>query len=206
MTIHLRNVGKRYNREWIFRRINYQFEKGRSYAITGPNGSGKSTLLKIISGSHLASDGDIQYYHLTGTQISPEYVYLYISFTAPYLNAIRDFTLSEFLRFHFSFKNLENSITLSELPALLQLEHAKDKFIKNFSTGMTQRLKLGVSFFSAAPVLLLDEPATNLDANGVDWYNEQIQRIGTNKLIIVCSNREEEYAYVDDELFILDYK
>jgi len=59
MRIKLTNLGKRYNREWIFRNLNFQFEPGKHYAITGPNGSGKSTLLKIIAGTESSFLGDV---------------------------------------------------------------------------------------------------------------------------------------------------
>ena len=59
MQITLNNIGKRYNREWIFRHVDYQFILGNSYAITGANGSGKSTLLQVIAGAVLHSEGTI---------------------------------------------------------------------------------------------------------------------------------------------------
>jgi ABC-type multidrug transport system ATPase subunit len=62
MRIKLTNLGKRYNREWIFRNLNFQFEPGKHYAITGPNGSGKSTLLQVISGSTIYNEGIINYH------------------------------------------------------------------------------------------------------------------------------------------------
>ena len=49
MTIQLTDAGKRFNRDWIFRHVTYNFYGGKSYAITGPNGSGKSTLLQAIA-------------------------------------------------------------------------------------------------------------------------------------------------------------
>jgi len=59
MKITLQNLGKRYNREWIFRHIEYEFIVGKKYAITGSNGSGKSTLLKIIAGVDKNYQGDV---------------------------------------------------------------------------------------------------------------------------------------------------
>ncbi len=61
MKVSLTDTGKRFNREWIFRHLNYTFEKGNSYAIIGPNGSGKSTLLQAISGSMYIHEGSMKY-------------------------------------------------------------------------------------------------------------------------------------------------
>ncbi|HEY9486809.1 MAG TPA: ATP-binding cassette domain-containing protein, partial [Chryseosolibacter sp.] len=49
-SITVNDLSKRFNREWIFRNLNYQFRSGNTYAITGPNGSGKSTLLQVVWG------------------------------------------------------------------------------------------------------------------------------------------------------------
>ena len=61
MQITLNNVGKRYNRDWIFRHLSYEFVTGKKYAITGSNGSGKSTLLQVLSGSLSHNEGKVHF-------------------------------------------------------------------------------------------------------------------------------------------------
>jgi ABC-type cobalamin/Fe3+-siderophores transport system ATPase subunit len=61
MKITLIDAGKRFNRDWIFRHLNYEFTQEHSYAITGPNGSGKSTLLQAIAGAISISEGSARY-------------------------------------------------------------------------------------------------------------------------------------------------
>jgi len=205
MTISLDKISKRFNREWIFRDINFETHKNSSIAIIGPNGSGKSTLLQIIAGNLLASSGNVTYSD-NGTTIPDDKIYQYISFTAPYLDIIEEFTLDEFLKFHFKFKKLRSSVRIEELPEKLQLNGALHKEIKNFSTGMRQRVKLGITFFSDAPVMLLDEPTTNLDLKGLDWYYENIEIINKEKIIFVSSNSEKEYSFCREIINVLDYK
>lgn len=205
MTISLDKISKRFNREWIFRDINFETRKNSSIAIIGPNGSGKSTLLQIIAGNLLASSGNVTYSD-NGTTIPDDKIYQYISFTAPYLDIIEEFTLDEFLKFHFKFKKLRSSVRIEELPEKLQLNGALHKEIKNFSTGMRQRVKLGITFFSDAPVMLLDEPTTNLDLKGLDWYYENIEIINKEKIIFVSSNSEKEYSFCREIINVLDYK
>ena len=205
MTITLENIGKRFNREWIFKKIKTEIKPLSSVAIIGPNGSGKSTLLQIISGSLLPSSGKI-YFKKGNHSIPDDKMFQHLSFCAPYLDIIEDFTLEEFLSFHFSFKRTDSSVSLSELPEGMQLNHAKTKKIKDFSTGMRQRVKLGICFYSESPIVLMDEPTTNLDKTGIDWYLSQIERIIPNKTVIISSNSEDEFSFCENSIDILDYK
>lgn len=206
MDILLEDLGKKYFKEWIFRHLNYRFEAGKAYAITGPNGSGKSTLLKTISGNIPATEGKISY-KSEGKEIHTDLWPRYISFAAPYLEVVEEFTLQELLNFHFSFKkpffSTENKEDLAEK---MYLQDALQKQLKNFSSGMKQRLKLGLSFFTDTPVLLLDEPTSNLDRKGIDWYLEQIEKIKNKRLILVCSNQDHEYQFCDIGLDITSFK
>ena len=125
---------------------------------------------------------------------------------APALSLPEDFTLKEFVKFHFKFKRLKPGQDINELPDIFKLEKAKNKYIKNFSTGMKQRLKLGVALYADTPILLLDEPATNLDTMGFDWYLSEIEKVLDDKMIFVCSNRKDEYSFCKKYIDILDYK
>jgi len=205
MKIELHNVAKKFNREWIFKNVNLSISESDVTAITGPNGSGKSTLLQVISGSLLPTDGEIKYVY-QGQGIKAEKIYHYLSLVAPAMSLPEDFTLREFLSFHFKFKKIKQGFAIDDLPAIFKLENAADKFIKNFSTGMKQRVKLGIAFYSNTPLLLLDEPATNLDKGGFEWYLEEIHKVIDEKLIFVCSNRKDEYSFCSNFIDILAYK
>lgn len=211
MTISLTNTGKRFNRDWIFRHLNFQFVQGTAYAITGPNGSGKSTLLQVIAGALSPSEGNIQYEAKSGqlppgNRIDSDTIYLHLSVAAPYLDLIEEMTLQEFLHFHRQFKPLLPSVTIPEIIALTGLEKATHKQIRYFSSGMKQRVKLAQAVFSDVPVLLLDEPCTNLDGEGVVLYHQLISAYCRNRLIIVSSNDETEYTFCSEQLNINNYK
>ena len=105
MTIQLQNIGKRYRLEWIFRGIHNGFQAGERWAILGPNGSGKSTLLKVLSGHLTPSKGEVSFED-HGVVIKEEAVYKKISYAAPYIELIEEFTLEEMLRFHSKLKPL----------------------------------------------------------------------------------------------------
>ncbi len=206
MNITLSNTGKRFNREWIFRKFNHCFLQGQSYALTGANGSGKSTLLQIIAGATLHSEGTINYELATNTEdkFSNENAYRHISIAAPYLDMIEEMSANEFLHFHASFKPLTKSF--SEILSAVGLEKAAEKQIRYYSSGMKQRLKLAQAFFSDTSVLLLDEPTTNLDEDGIAIYKYLWNSQSENRLVIVSSNDKQEYEKCEEVIFLGDYK
>jgi len=203
MEIHLQNTGKRFNREWIFRHVTFQFSANGKYAITGNNGSGKSTLLQVISGALLHNEGTVQYLE-NNTAVEAEKTFKHISIAAPYLELIEEMTAKEFLQFHHSFKpmvaDFKNALQT------VQLEKAADRQIRYFSSGMKQRLKLAQAFLSNTPVLLLDEPTTNLDAEGIALYHFLIKNYTLERLVIISSNDLQEYEFCDEVIAIADYK
>jgi ABC-type multidrug transport system ATPase subunit len=203
-SIQLISAGKRFNREWIFRNFQQDFLPGLHYAITGPNGSGKSTLLQAIAGSLQLSEGTMEW---KGQPfIEPEQVFLHLAIAAPYLELIEEMTASEFLEFHSQFKPLIKQVTIPEILSLIGLDKAANKQIRFFSSGMKQRVKLAQAIFADVPVLLLDEPCTNLDQTGYALYNSLINEYCANKLIIVSSNDPHEYEFCKIILRIQDYK
>ena len=205
MTISLSDTGKRFNRDWIFRHLSYQFLSGASYAIVGPNGSGKSTLLQTISGALLINEGSIRY-HENEKTIADEHVHRFLSYCAPYLELIEEMTATELLDFHRQFKPLMPGIDTAEALALVGLESARRKQIRYFSSGMKQRLKLAQAFFSTTPVLLLDEPCTNLDKEGVALYHSLLATYTKDRIVIISSNDPVEYAHCKAVIAIDDFK
>ena len=203
--VRLIDTGKRFNREWIFRHCSYEFHSGKSYAITGPNGSGKSTLLQVIAGAILHNEGTIEY-SIGQRTIENEQHYTYISIAASYLELIEEMTAKEMLQFHSKFKPLIQSISIEEILKVVGLENAVNKQIRYFSSGMKQRLKLAQAFFSNTPVLLLDEPTTNLDADGIALYQSLISNYTKDKLVIVSSNVKQEYDFCEEVIEIGKYK
>lgn len=206
MRITLENAGKRFNRDWIFRSVNYTFEAGKSYAVTGNNGSGKSTLLQCICGAMELNEGKNAWISDKAHPIRPENIYHYFSLAAPYLDLIEEMTTTEFLRFHASFKPFVPELSVEEIVQIVQLSDAANKQIRNFSSGMKQRIRLAQAIFSRAPVLLLDEPCSNLDKEGYLLYQKLIAEYCRHKLIIISSNEEAEYAFCEEKIDIRAYK
>ncbi len=203
--VRLDNVGKRFNREWIFRHCSYEFQQGKKYAITGPNGSGKSTLLQVIAGATLHNEGTIEYKN-DQRSTNNEQHYTIISIAAPYLELIEEMTATEMLDFHSKFKPLNAAFDIPAILNTVGLDKAAHKQIRYFSSGMKQRLKLAQAFFSNTQVLLLDEPTTNLDADGITLYLSLINNYTKDRLVIVSSNVKQEYDFCEEVIEIGKYK
>lgn len=198
MIIILDKVSKRFNQDWLFKDLDFKFSNGNSYAITGPNGSGKTTLLKVIAGMTPCTRGKIKYQD-HGQTIDPDRIYRYLSYAAPYMDLLEELTLREFYRFHFHLKP-NSGLSLEEIAAGAGIGHALDKPIHEFSSGMKQRAKLALCLYSNAPLMLLDEPTTNLDESGISWYLREIKRVKSEKLLIICSNQPYEYDFCEEQI------
>lgn len=204
MTLAAENLSKRFNREWIFRNFSFVFAPGH-YAITGPNGSGKSTLLQLLWGQVPASGGILQYSE-GGNSIPIEQVFRHLTLAAPYVDLIEELTLEEILNLHFSFKRARGNKSTLELAEMMQLSHARHKQVGHFSSGMKQRLKLGLALFSDVPMIFLDEPTTNLDKNATAWYWDQFNSLPPKTTVFIGSNSEAEYPGHATKINLSDYK
>lgn len=205
MVIRLEDIGKRFGMDWIFRDVQFEFESGKAYALTGPNGSGKSTLMKIISLSMTPSKGQVRYIVTGHRNPDADEMMRTVAFAAPYISLVQEFTLEEMLQFHFRFRKMlvPDTETLLELSGLSAHRH---KQVQHFSSGMTQRLKLSLSILSDTPVLLLDEPTSNLDAKAAAWYHDMIQHYTKDKIVIIGSNQPDEYSFASGQLHVPDFK
>lgn len=224
ISIHINELGKKFVNEWIFKNVTLTITPGEKLVILGSNGSGKSTLLQSVSSFLIPTKGEVVWkkvrhaesssasdrfrneFGMTET-IEDDTIYKYFSMASPYMELIEDFTLTETINHQKQFKPFVNSISTKEIIALMQLEHTSEKFVKHFSSGMKQRVKLGLAILADCPVLLLDEPCSNLDANAIDWYQNMITEFAQHKTILVCSNTvKEEYAFCTDKIEIENYK
>lgn len=205
MNIELQNAGKRFNRDWIFKKLQLTIHAKERLAITGPNGTGKSTLLQVIAGNVSLNEGNIEW-RLNEKNIGEENIFQHIAVVAPYLELIEEYTAAEFLQFHSKFKPLAENISVTEILSLVGLKNASNKQIRFYSSGMKQRIKLAQAIFTDVPLLLLDEPCTNLDEEGYALYHSLIADHCGNKTIIVSSNDLNEYDFCERKISITDFK
>jgi len=193
--IRCEDIGKKFGRDWIFKGFGDSFKLGEKVAVLGQNGSGKSTFLMSLSGFYALSKGKISW-EIDGKAIEDLDCYQHYALVSPLLELPEDFTVDEFFDLHFQLKTKKAGWDKTRMYQRTGLEKAKDKFIKQLSSGMRQRLKLMAAFVPDVPVIFLDEPCTNLDDNGIALYQELVSE-SQNQLLLVASNMKVEYAFCE---------
>lgn len=180
------SLGKHYQSSWLFRNISFQLTNNQSIAILGKNGAGKSTLLQVIYGLVMQNEGMVKIN--LNEEFKPNDVF---SFASPYQLLPDDFSVAEL----FNYQKSINKTTLNwqEFTELLAIQKQYlNNPIKTFSSGMLQRLKNALAFCSPNPILILDEPLSNLDAAGEVWYKNCLDIYRKDKLLILAGNNPKE--------------
>lgn len=189
MDVVLSGIAKSFGRETVLHGVDITLATGSRTALLGANGSGKSTLLQLIAGALVPTRGTITH-RVADRVIDPQHVYRSVSIAAPYLGLYEELPLREAVAFHARFKPLIGGMGPEECARHARLEHALDKPIAHFSSGMKQRMKLALAILSDTPLLLLDEPASNLDAEATAWYRELLRAHLGQRTLVVASNRQ----------------
>lgn len=197
MRITLERVSKAFGREAVIRDLSHVFEAGSRTAILGPNGSGKSTLLQLIAGASAPSGGAITC-AVNGSVVPAEHVYRHVSIAAPYLGLYEDLSLREAINVHSAFKAQRGNADVRSVAHTAMLEKHLEKPVRDLSSGMKQRLKLTLAILSDTPLLLLDEPGSNLDANGLAWFRQLLLANLDGRTMVVASNRQTEETFACD--------
>lgn len=203
MHIAFNGVFKRFGQTRILTDFSHEFTAGKAYHVTGPNGSGKSTFLKLVCG-YLTPDKGTVVFTQNGQTLTPDALALQMAFCAPYIDLLDEFTGREQIDFHRSFKPF---LPQADVMAEIQnagLGHALDKSLRQYSSGMKQRLKLILTFLSEAPLLLLDEPCSNLDEPGRKFYASLAEQYTAGRLVLVASNNIwEEHFFCTEKIQVV---
>jgi len=206
MQVKLHDVSKKFQNHSVFKNVNLDLPDGYRGVILGGNGSGKSTLLKIISTALVPSTGTVTYTS-KNAEVEESARYKHVSFCAPYIDLIEDFTLEEHIAFQQKFHPFIDGISSTEIISRLQLGRFKDRNIKTYSSGMRQRVRLALAIMADSDLLLLDEPTSNLDPNAKTWYKELLLDFAGNRSIIVGSNfLEEEFFFAKNSIELKDFQ
>ncbi|MDB5146279.1 MAG: transporter ATP-binding protein [Mucilaginibacter sp.] len=192
-SVQIKSVSKKFGNVWIFKNVSFTLQAGKKYAITGPNGSGKSTLLKIIAGIITPNKGEVVF--------NLEDIQTQVSFCAPFMDLPDELTLTELLAFHQRLRKL--TVSSKEFIETMQLDANKE--IRNYSSGMKQRVKLALAFYTEAQLILLDEPTSTLDEHWTNWYLQMIAQVKPGQLLVISSNIREEYSFCDEIIDVAKY-
>lgn len=193
MKLIIDQLSKRFGQDWILKSFNTQIESGSIVAVRGLNGTGKSTFIKLLSGYLSMTKGSITYTK-EQHQIKRDNLYQSLSMAAPYITFHQDLTATEvfnLLRKHKDFR----SETASEFLSKVELDLQSNKYLRDYSDGMRQRLALGIAIDCKSDLLLLDEPTSYLDESYKSWFYSLLSSYADNRTIIIASNAEEDFQY-----------
>ena len=167
----------------VLREINLRIAAGKITAIIGESGSGKSTLLKLMAGLILPTSGEIFFSELPTSKMQRASLFSKIAYL-PQNPHLFDATLEE----NFS---MFNRLDTAKLPELLG---ALDLNLELFSTqkisrGQLQRLGLVRALLKDSPVILLDEPTANLDAETELKVLTLLKKYSSRRTIVISTHR-----------------
>ena len=199
MDLSIQKLSKAFNQKTIFHNLSFEIKGGQRFAITGSNGTGKSTLLKILSGGMLPTSGNVVY-SIEGKKVAIESLYKQVHFVAPYNTVIEELTLSELFKMHRTLGLLKDYSGFNQWFEHLDFVFNPDQQIKLFSSGMKQRVKLGLVMLDDRPLILLDEPTSNLDEQGKAWFYQLLERLQKFQTLVIASNDPVEISYCSDRV------
>lgn len=197
MTFKLKaeNLGKAYySRKYIFSGFNFELAPSEIVALIGKNGSGKTTLLKTLAGLLHPTSGKVLFL-VDGKPIKDDMLHSYFGFVAPYLQLYEEFTPDELIRLYSMMRTKKVSTSrANQLLELFGLAEFRNEPIRNFSSGMKQRMKFVLCFASESDVIFLDEPFSNLDSEGIELVKACIAEMVSEKRtsIVIATNDERE--------------
>jgi ABC-type multidrug transport system ATPase subunit len=198
LQVELSHISKRFRKEWVFKDLTHTLKPNDRVAILGSNGSGKSTLTQIIAGYISPTEGTIVW--LDGQlRINREHIFRYVSICSPGIQLWDELTLKENVELFRQFKKITACADYREFARMIELEKHAHNTLKTYSSGMKQRVKLGLAILSDAKILILDEPCSHLDNAAVQWYQSLLRNNSSNKLVLVASNSDEREIFLCNE-------
>ena len=198
MTLRLEASGlkKVFNRRVIFQNISFSIKQQQTLLVTGRNGSGKSTLVKLISDILSPSEGTFTLSSENG-DVSASRTSL-LGLVSPYLQMYDEFSAEENLRYALTIRG--TIADTSHIHALLKkvfLFDRKDDPVRTFSSGMKQRMKYAFELVHNPPLLILDEPTSNLDTDGIAMVKQIMREQLQNGILIVATNDLDDVETYD---------
>jgi heme exporter protein A len=193
-------ISHTFNKRTIFSNISFEVESGRSIVLIGPNGSGKTTLVKIICQLLKPSGGKLSIYQ-NGKITDHSVLYSAVGLVGPYLQLYNNLTALENYAFFSRIRGLTVNINyFKELMNQFGLKGREMDELRTYSSGMLQRAKYVMALIHQPEILILDEPTSNLDEEGVRIVYELIKKQMKDKILILATNEPEEFKFGDKQI------
>ena len=202
--IEARGVRKRFGRTWGLRGIDLTVEPGEIVGLLGPNGSGKSTLLRLLATAARPSAGELRLFGLLPEREAAA-IRQRIGVLAHASGLYGELTARENLRFAALMYGLPTDrSTFDAHLAQAGLAHAADARVRTYSQGMLQRLALIRATLHDPDLVLLDEPYTALDANGLILVDRALADLrSAGKTAVVATHLVERSLRHCDRALVL---
>ena len=202
MKLSCQSVGKDFGEHRIFRDISFEITSGQSLAITGVNGSGKTTLVRILCGLIRPNTGKVEIYN-DQKLLSDMEMFRHIGLVGPYLELYEELSAYENMRFFAKLKKVKDfEPIIHNLLQRMRLDGREDDPVKNYSSGMKQRLKYVFALLNQPQILLLDEPTSNLDSEGIETVYQLMEEQKSDKILIIATNDESDLKFGDQQIAI----
>ena len=157
-------------------------------ALLGANGAGKSSTLNMLAGQ-LSPDAGSLVFRIQGEEVAGDAWMRQVTLAAPWLALPSHLTLSQAVAFHSMFRTpREGSLSWGNLIQASGLSVHQEAPMHAWSSGQKQRLHLALALGTESPVVLLDEPASNLDTQGIEWLHGVIPQVAAVSTLVVASN------------------
>jgi len=202
--LELKNVCQKYGRNLILNNISYKFQPGKIYGIIGPNGAGKSTLLRILSGFEKSTTGAV---FLQGEQLLEPNFSISCMWQKPYLFQTTVYNNIAYGLKIRGFKRTMINDKLNEIIKQFRLEKLVNKLAIHLSGGESARVALARTVACDSPIIILDEPAANLDPPNTRMIEKilaEVQKERNLTIIIVTHDMFQARRLAHYTLFMED--
>jgi heme exporter protein A len=210
--IRFENIEKRYGGLAALRRIRFEIAPGECVALAGRNGSGKTTLLRIAAGLVRPSSGELTFLPSTGgttsgsSKAAPARAKPSAGFVAHATMVYDELTAEENLLLFARLQRTPNApVRVVKLLHEVGLFDRRDSLVRTFSRGMRQRVAIARALLHEPSILLLDEPSTGLDPQGVGWLAATLRQLrDTGCTILMSLHGESEISMLATRAIRLD--
>ena len=201
--IRFENIEKSYGGVYALRRVSLEVAAGECVVFAGRNGSGKTTLLRVASRLVRPSYGKVSY--LNGRAETSE-MPVATGFVAHATMVYDELTAEENLLLFAKLQRIADPALRTErLLGEVGLLERRSSLVRTFSRGMRQRVAIARSLLNEPSVLLLDEPTTGLDPQGITWLAEALRRIrDAGRTIAMSLHGESEISALATRAIRLD--
>jgi len=200
--LELRQFDKWYGKVNAVKPLDLAISSGETFGLLGPNGSGKSTIIRAIAGLHFPSQGKI---YIKGRELNKhsEDLRKIISYMPQRVTIPGYLTAREVITLYARLRNVGDE-RVDEMITYVELDDNADRYTREYSGGMLQRVGLAIAFLSDAEIYVLDEPTLNLDPLGTSRFRDLIQVLkGRGKTILFSSHILEDAVQLADRVGIL---